>query len=67
MDEHIPKVTRIEIEQAGWWKTKYRVMAYGGNNQKLLWSQPYKEKRQAEGLRVTMLCMIVPDRLPKNG
>jgi hypothetical protein len=63
MNEHIPRVTSVEISPAGVLRNKYRVRAYGGNNKVLVWSQAYKEKRQAEGMRLTMLCML---KLPET-
>jgi hypothetical protein len=63
VNEHIPRVARVEIGPAGLLRNKYRVRAYAINNEALVWSQAYKEKRQAEGMRLAMLCMV---KLPKT-
>lgn len=61
MDEHTPTPSQVTIEPAGLLRNKYRVVVWGANHEKLLYSQPYVEKRQAQGLHSVLTMGLLKD------
>ena len=47
-------VARVIVRRAGKLRRRWRAISYGANNEKLAWTQTYKDVRDAEAAAVTI-------------